>query len=127
MRAVVESSGEACLPAQPNTFRREGDRWRISFEGTELYLRSLLGFDYIAHLIRKAGVDVHVTDLLRVGQGGHSSEPSLSALPAAPPEEYRRKLSHLSHARIHQRPEHAGVGPFIPRPGFQPQRPGSAA
>ena len=44
-------------------------------------------------------------------------------------DDYRRKLSHLSHAQIHYRPEpEQRLGPLAnPRPGYQPRGPEPAA
>jgi hypothetical protein len=53
-----------------NAFRREGDMWAISYDGTRIQLRDAKGLRYLAHLLSQAGREVHVTDLAADTTGG---------------------------------------------------------
>ncbi len=45
-------------------FRCQGDYWAITFDGQSAQLKDLLGFAYIAYLLRHPGVEFHVFDLV---------------------------------------------------------------
>ncbi len=48
----------------PNVFRKEGDYWTITYQGTSFRLRHLRGLDYIAHLLRHPDVEFLALDVL---------------------------------------------------------------
>jgi tetratricopeptide (TPR) repeat protein len=50
-------------PGAPAVFRREGDVWTIVYEGKALRLKDAKGLQYIAHLLRHDGQELHVADL----------------------------------------------------------------
>lgn len=53
-------------------FRRQGDYWTLGLEAETFQIQDLLGLRYIAYLLAHPGVEVHVTDLVHLGepQGG---------------------------------------------------------
>ncbi len=55
----------AAQPPTPTTaiFQREGDFWTIAYEGKRIRLRDAKGLQYIAHLLRHDGRELHATDL----------------------------------------------------------------
>jgi tetratricopeptide (TPR) repeat protein len=46
-----------------NIFRKDGDYWTISFEGSVLHLRDTMGMHYIGRLVANPGTDFSVQDL----------------------------------------------------------------
>jgi tetratricopeptide (TPR) repeat protein len=44
-------------------FRKEGDYWRVGYDGTPIRLKNIRGFGYIAHLLRHPDTEFHVLDL----------------------------------------------------------------
>jgi tetratricopeptide (TPR) repeat protein len=44
-------------------FRKEGDYWRVGYDGTAVRLKDIRGFGYIAHLLRHPDTEFHVLDL----------------------------------------------------------------
>ena len=63
--------------AQPTTstlavFQREGDFWTIAYDGKRIRLRDAKGLQYIAHLLRHDGGELHAADLA-AGVGGAPS------------------------------------------------------
>lgn len=72
----VERQTAAAPAAEPNTFRREGDVWRVSYDGRTIRLRDAKGVRDLAHLIDRRGEDVHVLDLVAAeGQPGSREAP----------------------------------------------------
>lgn len=70
--SVVPQSGSpsrftvtsADSPADVNTFRRQGDYWTITYDGTVVRLKDAKGLHYIACLLRDPGRTFHVLDLI---------------------------------------------------------------
>jgi tetratricopeptide (TPR) repeat protein len=65
--------GESPLPTadrrlRANVVRRHGDYWTLGYEGRLIQLRDLKGLHYIAELLRHAGRDVHVMDLVDLAE-----------------------------------------------------------
>jgi tetratricopeptide (TPR) repeat protein len=54
-------------------FQREGDFWTIAYEGTRIRLRDAKGLQYIAHLLRHEGRELHAADLAAGVDGGPPS------------------------------------------------------
>ena len=44
-------------------FRKEGDYWRVGYDGTPIRLKDIRGLGYIAHLLRHPDTEFHVLDL----------------------------------------------------------------
>ena len=47
----------------PNTFRKEGDYWTISFQGCVFRMRDTMGMHYISRLVASPGTDFSALDL----------------------------------------------------------------
>jgi hypothetical protein len=61
--ALLPASSEH-LPATANFFRRKGDYWIISYQGSDFRLKHIRGLAYIAHLLRHPSIEFHVLDLV---------------------------------------------------------------
>jgi hypothetical protein len=51
------------LPTTSAVFRREGDVWTIAYEGKRSRLKDAKGLQYIAHLLRHEGQELHAAEL----------------------------------------------------------------
>lgn len=47
-----------------NLFRREGQYWRITYQGNSVSLKSTKGLELIGQLLRNPGVEIHAIDLV---------------------------------------------------------------
>lgn len=97
--------------ATAGRFALKGEFWNIGFGSSAFQLRAILGLTYIAHLLRHAGTEFHVTDLVDVADGGQSAAAASSlprdmatarslgdageVLDAQAKAEYRRRLGEL--------------------------------
>jgi non-specific serine/threonine protein kinase len=63
------------------SFKLKGEFWNITFGESAFQLRAVLGLTYIAHLIRHAGTEFHVTDLVDLADGAQTGEATSSSLP----------------------------------------------
>lgn len=65
------TTGPAAAPpvALESTFRREGEYWTIAYAGAMVRLRDAKGFRYLAQLLARPDVEVHVGDLPLVAAG----------------------------------------------------------
>ena len=61
--------------APTDAFRREGDGWRVTFDGRSVHLADAKGMHDIVMLLRSPGQDVHVFTLLGVDNPGHRRRP----------------------------------------------------
>jgi hypothetical protein len=94
--------GAAPAPgATPSTwsgavFRHDGDTWTIGWGDSEVVIRDLKGFKYIARLLVEPGREFHAADLVRLeeGHGGpdRSSSGGLVVLDDTAKKAYRRRL-----------------------------------
>ncbi len=58
-----------------NIFRKEGDIWRIVYDGEEISLKHMKGLSYLAILLRYPGRSLHVFDLIQeVGDSLYSEQ-----------------------------------------------------
>ena len=64
--ATNAAGANGCVDSR-NLFSREGETWTVTHEGSIRPLRDNTGMRYIAHLLRNAGHDVHVLDLVTDG------------------------------------------------------------
>jgi hypothetical protein len=110
--------GPGRTPAQERgtegTFRQEGEYWTIAYAGTTVRLKDAKGFRYLAQLLARPLLEVHVADLpLIVGcltrEGGAAPGPDAvpaglsvrrlgdagQLLDARAKEAYRRRFEHL--------------------------------
>src|SRR5262245_17288000 len=55
-------------PAASAVFRRDGDVWRIAYDGKSLRLKDAKGLQYIARLLRHPGEEFHCADLASGGE-----------------------------------------------------------
>ena len=67
-----------------HSFRREGDYWSVTFEGSTVRIRDLKGMRYLARLLDEPGREFHVLDLVATERGaptphGRAAEPGLSS------------------------------------------------
>lgn len=53
----------AAVGAHRNVFRREQDFWIMAFQGKAVRLRHIVGFDYLAELLRQPGAEVEALSL----------------------------------------------------------------
>jgi tetratricopeptide (TPR) repeat protein len=95
--------------ARRDVFRREGDYWSLSFEGSTVRVRDLKGMRYLARLLADPGREFHVLDLVAAERGqtpavGRAAEPGLPdaafgdagpLLDARAKEAYRRRLAEI--------------------------------
>jgi hypothetical protein len=84
--------------ADGNVFRREGDMWRLAFDGLTVRLRDAKGLRYLARLLAEPGRELHVRDLAAEATGGEAIPTSGSGgevLDAAAKRAYQQRLSDL--------------------------------
>ncbi len=86
-------------------FRREGDYWMVGYAGRQIRLRDSKGLHYVAALLGKPRVEIHVATLAGAGDGGEASESPVAEaalsgnagelLDSQATAEYRRRLEDL--------------------------------
>ena len=76
--------------APTDVFRREGDAWRVTFDGRSAHLADAKGLHDIAMLLRSPGQNVHVFTLLGVDTPATGADPVLDERAKAI---YRARLS----------------------------------
>jgi hypothetical protein len=84
--------------ADGNVFRREGDMWRLGFDGVTVRLRDAKGLRYLARLLAEPGRELHVRDLAAEATGGEAIPTSGSGgevLDAAAKRAYQQRFSDL--------------------------------
>ncbi len=72
--------------------RRDGELWRVRYQGSSAHLRDLKGMADLRMLLARPGTDVHVLEL--VGAGNHERD-SGTLLDATARAAYRRRLTEL--------------------------------
>lgn len=121
-----EEAGAAAAPRSPpapppaaaptaagraSTFRREGEYWTMEFDGRTCRMRDAKGLGYIALLLRHPGRQIHVSELVSLGDGAMVAAPAVpdrdstsprrglgdggAVLDAQAKAEYRRRLAEL--------------------------------
>ena len=58
-----------------NSFRREGDFWTVTYEGSVFRLRDTRGVRYVARLVQHPGREFHSLDLVAVDRGSPGVAP----------------------------------------------------
>jgi len=90
---VAALPGERLPPARGPvaSLVRDGDRWRLGYDGVEAWLPDLKGIHLLATLVAAPGREVHVLDLVGAGvvEGG------LPVLDAEARAAYRRRLAEV--------------------------------
>jgi hypothetical protein len=77
--ALVASDDGAPAPAEPATgplnavLAREGDVWRLDYEGRVLRVRDAKGMRHLALLLANPGVELHAVDVATGAEGGGAS------------------------------------------------------
>lgn len=56
----------AAAPEAPLSLRLEGEYWTVTWSSVLLRQKDSVGMRYLAHLVERPGVEVHVSDLVRV-------------------------------------------------------------
>ena len=91
----------------PNTFRREGDYWSVTFEGHTTHVRDRKGMRHLAQLLASPGREIHVLDLVAAEAGNpvageeHAAAAHLAfgdagaMLDANAKQAYRRRLAEI--------------------------------
>jgi len=96
--ATLESSPRSVAAAP--SLRLEGESWAVSFAEEGARLADSHGLRYLAHLVERPGVDVHVLDLAAVIPGresvrGAAAQGALPAIDDAAKRAYRERLEDL--------------------------------
>jgi hypothetical protein len=94
MLGVLRRIDEVTL-APENVFRREGDTWRISFDGREVRLRDVKGLADIDALIRAGGGEVPASRLAGMHLPGGAGLGADPVLDRRAQQEYRAQLAQL--------------------------------
>ncbi len=89
-------------PGSVQLFRKEGDYWSITYDGTTFRLKDTRGLHHLAHLLRHPGQEFHALDLVmqtgpaptRAG-GPLKSADQPASLDATAKAAYRRRLDDL--------------------------------
>jgi hypothetical protein len=63
--AIGLLQGGVLRPLEESAFMRHGDYWTIWYQGQVAILKATRGLDYLGHLLRRPGRDVHVSELFR--------------------------------------------------------------
>lgn len=104
--AVDVAAAPSARAREPAVLRREGDVWRVVFEGAAFRVRDTKGLRYLAELLAHPGREVHALDLILAGTGGGTG-PAGGELRASGPGDageildpearraYRRRLEEL--------------------------------
>lgn len=71
--AAVPAATIAAAPTPAAVFRQQGDVWTMELDGRRIQLKDLLGFTYLAQLLRYPDREFHVLDLVAL-VGGTSEE-----------------------------------------------------
>ena len=69
----------AAAPVSGPTFRKDGEKWTVSFEGKTVYMGHRSGMEYIACLLRHPGKEFHAAVLKALLAGARSPPPPGSA------------------------------------------------
>jgi len=105
--ATNASAGSRSPGPLPAVFRRDGDVWTIAFEGTQFRLKDAKGLQYVAHLLRHEGQELHAAELAAGTDAapapGHEADGEIArglgdagaVLDAQARSEYRRRLADL--------------------------------
>jgi hypothetical protein len=71
--AAVELLKRNALEGREGSFRRQGDIWRVHYDGVSCGLRHVRGLSYLALLLRHPGVELHAAQIVEL-TGGFAGE-----------------------------------------------------
>jgi hypothetical protein len=69
--AAAPGATPAPAPAEPSSasLQREGDVWRVGYEGRTLYVKDAKGLRHLALLLGHPGVELHAVDIVGAAEG----------------------------------------------------------
>src|SRR5204862_349898 len=68
--------------AESGTLHREGEGWRIDFEGRTVHVRDGKGMRHLALLLSRPGVEIHAVDIVTAAEGGGETHAMAAAADA---------------------------------------------
>lgn len=102
---TASEAADASIHQPPARFRKEGDFWSITYEGTTFRLKDTKGLHCLAHLLRHPGQEFHALDLMKqtggkdqgpeTGNHGPESGDQGPLLDAQAKAEYKRRVGEL--------------------------------
>jgi hypothetical protein len=96
---IVAPRSERLRPAEPPTFRLEGQHWRVVFEGVTCLLDDSVGLSHLARLLGSPGKEIRCDTLLAL-HAGETQPPAAGAADLASDaralREIRARLSELA-------------------------------
>jgi tetratricopeptide (TPR) repeat protein len=87
----AEAPAQGALDAHVASLRREGDVWRIAFEGRTLYVKDAKGLRHLGLLLSHPSVEFHAVDIVGAAAGSVSGGGRAEATAAGPDLEIRRE------------------------------------
>ncbi|MEA2247778.1 MAG: hypothetical protein QOH46_2307, partial [Solirubrobacteraceae bacterium] len=87
----AETPAQGASAAHMASLRREGDVWRIAFEGRTLYVKDAKGLRHLGLLLSHPGVEFHAVDIVGAAAGSVSGGGRAEATAAGPDLEIRRE------------------------------------
>jgi len=88
LQAAVEAPVNA---KQDNIFREEDGLWRLSFEGTEVLMPGVKGFQDIYRLMQRGGGEIHCTELM----GSSPTQEGVEVIDEKAKKNYQKKILQL--------------------------------
>ncbi|MCX4695359.1 transcriptional regulator [Streptomyces sp. NBC_01408] len=110
-----EAAADGSQPAmtEPNTFLREGDHWRVVFDGRHVTVRDSKGMHHLARLLAAPGREFHVLDLVAADSDDPGAAGALARTGDAGPllddrakRMYRRRLAEIEEDIDDARADH---------------------
>jgi tetratricopeptide (TPR) repeat protein len=88
---------EVAQPLGSNVFRSEGDVWLVEFDGQVARVKDSRGMQYLRHLLRNPGQEIHVLELAALLAGGTqtTAEAPVELLDEQARRAYRERLADL--------------------------------
>jgi hypothetical protein len=79
MLPQLDYPGDIVIPLEPYVFRRDGDFWRIVYDGSGAFtIANIRGVQYIAYLLRHPNEDV---DVITLEQAAEKAQPDFPIVP----------------------------------------------
>jgi hypothetical protein len=69
-----DTESRVSVPAHRGVFAKEGEFWKIAYEGDSFALKHSKGLAYLAQLLKFPGTEFHVLDLVGIGAGSDASD-----------------------------------------------------
>jgi hypothetical protein len=83
-----------------NVFRKEGDMWRVVFQGSTAYFKPINGFFYLAQLLRSPDAEIAVEQLRRLDDVPPRASARHTLLDAAAVRTYHARLHAMTEERV---------------------------